>query len=336
MANRFPVGKIPHRLLGRLLDRHLAADDSVVVGPAVGEDAAAVRWNGRYLVAATDPITFATDSIGHYVVHVNANDVACMGATPAWFLLALLLPPSIAEEEIDGIFTDAARACAEVGAVWCGGHTEITDGLDRPLAVGTMLGSVHGTSIVRTGGARPGDLLWCTKSVPLEATSLLARERPDWVRDRLGDDRWRRCRDLLHEPGISVVAEALAAAGAGATSLHDPTEGGLATGLRELAAAAGVGVEVAAEAIPFDADGRSLCEAAGLDPLGALASGSLLIGAPEGRATEVEAAVAARGVECRRIGRITGETGIVRWDSRSGGEELPEFPVDEITRLLAR
>lgn len=333
MPARYPVGKLPPDLLQELLDRHvLPPAGGLLVGPAVGEDAAAVVLDGECLVAATDPVSFATDAIGHYVVHINANDVATMGAAPRWFLVALLLPSAADEPLVEQIFADVARACRQVGATWCGGHTEITAGLDRPVAVGTMLGTVSRRHLRRTADARPGDLIWCTKDVPLEATSLMARERPAWARKQVGKEAWQRCRDLLFDPGISVVTEALAAARAGAGCLHDPTEGGLATGLREMARAAGVGVEVEAEAIPLHPEGSRLCAAAGIDPLGALASGSLLVTASPDAAPAVEDALAGVGVKHRRIGRVTA-AGLVL---RRGGEPaaLPEFPVDEIARLL--
>ncbi|MFQ6019121.1 MAG: AIR synthase related protein, partial [Dehalococcoidia bacterium] len=80
------VGKLPHELLAQLLAKVRRRDPRVVVGPTPGEDAAVIDLGQRLLVAKSDPITFATDLIGWYAVHVNANDVACMGAKPAWFL----------------------------------------------------------------------------------------------------------------------------------------------------------------------------------------------------------------------------------------------------------
>jgi len=107
------------------------------------------------------------------------------------------------------------------------------------------------------------------------------------------------------------------------------------TGLHELADAAGAGLEVDLEAMPLDPDGVVLCAAAGIDPLGALASGALLIVGPPEQSAAIEAAVGAVGVECWAIGEITpvatGRT------MRAGTEraELPVFAVDEIARWLA-
>jgi hydrogenase maturation factor len=197
-----------------------------------------------------------------------------------------------------------------------------------------MFGMVTPHRLLKTGAAQPGDRIWCTKRIPLEATALMARERPEWAREHLGEKRRRRCARLLHDPGISIVPEALAAASAGARALHDPTEGGLATGLHELAEAAGAGLEVDLDAIPYDADGMVLCSAAAIDPLGALASGALLIVAPPDRSAAIESAVGAAGVECCAIGEITAAAAGRKARSRAGRADLATFAVDEIARWL--
>jgi len=85
------IGKLPPEILTRLLSR-TRTDPSVIIGPAYCEDAAAVRFGGKLLVAAADPITFATDRVGYYAVSVNANDIAVLGAIPRYFLATILLP----------------------------------------------------------------------------------------------------------------------------------------------------------------------------------------------------------------------------------------------------
>ena len=106
----------------------------------IGEDAALIDYGDKVLVAKTDPITFATDLIGWYAVQVNANDIACAGATPRWFLASLLLPTSITEDGIAAIFAQLTDACAALDVSLVGGHTEITQGLSQPIVVGCMLG----------------------------------------------------------------------------------------------------------------------------------------------------------------------------------------------------
>ncbi len=148
-----PAGKLPLPLLEKLLTRFAPNDPRIVVGPRTGEDAAVFDFGDRYLVAKTDPITFATSEIGWYAVNVNANDVAVMGATPRWFLATVLLPAGQATAEMaERIFADISDACAALGVSLAGGHTEITHNLDRPIICGTMLGEIAKERLITTAG----------------------------------------------------------------------------------------------------------------------------------------------------------------------------------------
>src|SRR3990167_1368418 len=167
-----PVGKVRAETLRRLFARYVPKGERVVVGPRGGEAPAVLDMGDRYLVATTDPITFATDEMGRYAVHVNANDLAVRGALPRWFLATLLLPEGqTTESSVEGLFAEIAEACGEIGVSLVGGHTEITAGLDRPIVVGAMLGEVAKDRLVTTAGARSGDRVLLTKGVPLEGRS---------------------------------------------------------------------------------------------------------------------------------------------------------------------
>src|SRR5262245_51302084 len=178
-----PVGKLRADFLERLLGKYVPGGERVIVGPRVGEDAAVIDVGDRYLVATTDPITFATDDAGWYALHVNANDVAVRGARPLWFLATVLLPEgATSEARVEALFDELGAACAELGVALVGGHTEVTAGLPRPIVVGSMLGEVAKGDLVTTAGARVGDVLLLTKGVPLEGAALLAREKGDEAR----------------------------------------------------------------------------------------------------------------------------------------------------------
>jgi len=331
------VGKLPAELLARLLASNPVTDPRVLVGPAPGEDAAAIDMGDRVLVAKTDPITFATDEIGWYAVNVNANDIATMGATPRWFLATVLLPEGAEASLAEGIFGQIAAACTELGIVLVGGHTEITFGLPRPLVVGCLLGEADPETLLPSRGARPGDALLLTKGVAVEGTAILAREaRRDLERAGVPADLLDRAAGFLHQPGISVVRDArLALTTGGAHAMHDPTEGGLVTGLREVAAAANAGLRVAADAIPVLPETRAVCDALDLDPLGLIASGALLIAADPERAPALLEAFRKAGVTAAAIGELTASGEGFRMER--GGERvpLPSFDRDEIARYFS-
>jgi len=333
-----PVGKLRADFLERLLGKHVREDPRVVVGPQVGEDAAVIDMGDRYLVVTADPITFATDEAGWYALHVNANDLAVRGARPLWFLATVLLPEGKASEErVETLFEELAAACTELGVALVGGHTEVTAGLPRVIVSGCMLGEVAKDRLVTTGGARVGDTLLLTKGAPLEGASILARECGDEARRRgVPADVIERARGLLRRPGISVVPEArLACAAASVHAMHDPTEGGVATACWEMAQAAGVGLRVDRERVPVLSEGRVLCEAFGLDPLGAIASGSLLLAVEAGEAAAVVAACRGAGIDCTAIGRVTPASEGVTLTSGGVARPMPCFVQDEITKVFS-
>jgi hydrogenase maturation factor len=333
-----PVGKLPAPLLAGLFGKHVVLDDRVVLGPRVGEDAAVIDMGDRFLVATTDPITFVTDvgsDLGWYALVVNANDLAVRGAAPRWFLATCLLPEGrTTEDAVETLFAQLGAACRELGVSLVGGHTEVTHGLDRPIVVGTMLGEVARDRLVTTGGARPGDALLLTKGIPLEGAAIIARARGAELAARgVPEALLARARAFVER--LSVVPEALLAGElAPVHAMHDPTEGGLATALWELAEAAGVGLAVEAERVPILPEGRALCEAFGLDPLGTIASGALLIALAPADAGVVLHACARDGIECAFIGRVVPRAAGVTLATGGRTAELPRFARDEITRLF--
>jgi hydrogenase expression/formation protein HypE len=332
-----PLGKLPGDLLQAVLDKQASRDPRVIVGPRVGEDAAVIDLGDRYLVATADPITFVTDELGWYALHVNANDIVVRGATPRWFLATLLLPEGRTDEDgVRALFRQLAEACEDLEVALVGGHTEVTHGIDRPIVAGTMLGEVARDKLVTTGGARVGDAIVLTKGVPLEGAAIIAREKADELRARgVPPATIRRARNFLRVPGISVRPEAeIACELATVHAMHDPTEGGIATALHELAGAAGVGLRIDRDRITVLPEGRALCDALGLDPLGTIASGALLMTLVPAEAGVVIHALAREGIDCHFIGQVVpAEQGVTLTDGTRQWP-LPTFARDEIAKLF--
>jgi hydrogenase maturation factor len=331
-----PVGKLPGELLGRLIAAYGSSDPTVLVGPGIGGDAAAIDLDATTLVVKSDPITFASESPAQYLVDVNANDLACLGATPRWMMVTALLPVGTSEDEVEAHFRELRDACVGRGVSLVGGHTEITSAVSRPILVGVLLGEARKGALLRPGGAGPGDVLLLTKALAIEGTALLARELGDRLVADVGPEIVERAATFLADPGISVVLEAMAVLDAGGvTALHDPTEGGLATGVRELVLSAGGGVAVDHGAVPVLPETAAIAAALDIDPLGMLASGSLLVAAEVGAVDGLVAACDAIGVRLTRIGEVTDQAG--RFTLRVDGEEreLPVYESDEVARSLS-
>jgi len=336
MSPILPVGKLPLELMQRLLDFPIP-DPRVRLGPGIGLDAAVIEMGDRCLVVKADPITFATEAIGWYAVQINANDIATTGALPRWMMAILLLPEGRTDAALaEEIFRQLRAACEALGIALIGGHSEVTYGLDRPIVAGFMLGEVPPDRLVTPRGARAGDRVILSKPIAIEGTAVIAREKRAELRPIFGEAFLERCADFLYRPGISVVEDAQIALRAGRVhAMHDPTEGGLATGLWELARAAGLGIRVDAAAVPIYPETQALCRHYGLDPWGLLASGSLLIAAPPEDAPAIRDALAAAGRAAAIIGELRPpEEG--EWLERDGQREpLRPFPRDELARLFA-
>jgi hydrogenase expression/formation protein HypE len=336
-SRTLPVGKFPLEHLQSLLRNPPKRDPRLLIGPQIGEDAAVIDAGDRYLVVATDPVTFATDRVGRYAVHVNANDVAVLGARPLWFFVVMLLPESSTTPELaEMIMADVRNTCEELGVVLGGGHTEVTQGLDRPILVGQMLGEVGRDRLVRKTRVAVGDRILLTRGVAIEGTAILAREKAERLRGQVDADVLGRAAHFLMEPGISVVSAALAAADVGEVvhAMHDPTEGGLAAGLLELVAPADLGLHVIREHIPVFPETEMICNALALDPLKLIASGALLIAVATDGADAVLRAVNALGIPVAVIGEVRPSSEGMTIMTKGNSEPLTPAARDEITRAF--
>src|SRR5262245_57279450 len=303
-GNMLTPGKLPIAFLKACIALTGAPDARVLIGPRFGEDCAVIDLGSQYLITKTDPVTFASDEIGWYAVHVNANDVATMGARPCWFQACVLFPPGTTEETVRQVFTQIDTASKELGIAVTGGHTEVTNAVTQPVVIGDMHGIVEKDRLVTSGGARPGDLVVMTKTAGIEGTSIIAAEKAAELRLQLDESLRQEAVRLCRVPGISVVAEALLAAGHGATAMHDPTEGGIAMGLYELAAASGVGITLDLDVIPILPVTQTICRVFHLNPLGLISSGTLLLTIPPDRWPRLCSAFQAQALTAHAIATV--------------------------------
>lgn len=334
-----PSGKLRYELLEDILSRLKCADPRVTVGPRVGEDAAVIDMGDRYLIATTDPITFTAENIGYYAINVNANDIAVHGAQPRWFMATILLPLGDADETmVRDIFESIEHAMKPLNVSLIGGHTEVTDSVHSPVVSGLMLGEVKKDGLITTRGCRPGDLIFVTKGVPIEGTAIIAAEKEsELIENGISAEEIQRGKNFLFDPGISVVKDALLAAEtADITSMHDPTEGGLAAGLNEVALAAGASMVVKRDAIPIYPEGKKFCGLFNIDPLMTISSGALLFTAGIRERERLETAFSHEGVPLTVIGRVeeASPERVYIEDQAGNRSPLPYQERDEILKLF--
>jgi len=330
-----PIGKLPPALLARLLADIKINDKRVVVGPGSGLDCAVIEMDDRLLVLKSDPITFASDTIGWYAVQVNANDIATSGAKPRWFLATCLFPPGTSESDITMIARQLTTACSALGISLVGGHTEITHGIDHPIINGTMIGETTREHLITPRGAMPGDLILLTKGIPIEAIALLAREFPEKLSQAIGVKKLKEAADYLTSPGISILRDARIACDAGiVNAMHDPTEGGLAGALWELAEASGRRLIIETQKVFISSLASEVCSLFQLDPLACLASGSLLLTVPASDAGTIAQALSTDGIRCDIIGHVKeGKPGVTALEYGKR-RSLPRPERDEIGKLF--
>ncbi len=326
------IGKISPDVLQTLILPFVGARrKEVLLGPKYGEDCAVLELGDELLVLSTDPITGTSSGLGRLAVHISCNDVAAAGAEPVGLLLNYLFPEGTGQPEVQEVVAETHQTACGLGVAILGGHAEITAAVNQAVIAATAMGKVAREHLVTSSGARSGDEVILTKWAGLEGTAILAADLAGRLREMLPAEILRGAEDLGEH--LSVVPEGLAAARAGATAMHDATEGGVRGALVELASASEVGLEIRAEAIPLAPETEAVCRCLQIDPLGLISSGAMVITAPPG--SRVLATLEKLGIPACVIGRVREEPGLylVVGETR---EELTAPPRDELYEALER
>jgi hydrogenase maturation factor len=330
-----PPGKLPNDLLREYLNQYVFDDPSIIINPGVGEDTAAVNVaSEEVLVLKSDPITFATDSIGQYAVLINANDIATSGAKPRWLLTTLLFPCGVTPYEIRKVINELKTFCRHWDITLCGGHTEITEAVTRPVVTGMMAGTVARHDLIDKRNMAPGDRVLLTKGVAVEGTAIIAREFADRLRNLgMADSEINSGRRFLAR--ISIITEArIAAESRTVSAMHDVTEGGLANAAEELSIAGGYRIKIDMDTIPVFEETRKICRLLGIDPLGLIGSGSLLICCRQTGCESLMSSIRRAGIDVTCIGEVQEEGPGITAVKKAQPSLWPQFEVDEITRIL--
>jgi len=338
------AGKLsPSALEDLVLRRVGRRRDDVLVGAAIGEDAAVLDFGGEVCVVSSDPITGAGQGAGRLAVHISCNDIAAGGASPIGVVVVLLLPEETKSEDIAALMEEMEEAAAELGIDIVGGHTEITSKVTSPVVITTALGRAPRHRFVTSFGFRPGDAVLVTKGVGLEGTAILAcdweaviaeacRRQPALLAGKSLEALLANARGFYRE--ISAVKDGEVAAAFGATAMHDLTEGGLYGGLYEMARGVkGAAFRIYRERVPVREGTAIICRALDLDPLGLISSGAMLITTADGPGLRDHLQKA--GITAYIIGEvIEGDKNIL---VEAGGDEkiMPGPVEDELWRFLA-
>lgn len=309
------IGKIDLETFETFISRRLGRrDETVLVPPLTGVDAGVIDiGDGKVLIIAEDPILFAPgtpyDLFGWYAVHIGASDVAVMGVKPRYMTYTLLMPPLTADEDFRKIVDSIHRTAQELEIAIVGGHTGYYPGIELPLVGGiTVFSIADKDGYVTPAGARPGDDILLTKGPAVEAVGLLAVLYERTLREKYPPHLVDRA--IGYREKMTVVEDALVAFEAGGvSSMHDATEGGVIGGLFEIANASDVGMEVDEALFIYPEETRMLCEELKIDPVAAIAEGSLLITVDPDYSGKVIGALKEREIAASIIGKVVANRG---------------------------
>ena len=327
------TGKLDSDLLKSLIFGKITyRNEDVKVRPGIGEDCAVVGFGDFDCVMSTDPITAAVQDIGRLCIHITCNDIASNGVQPLGIMLAVMLPEGTTEEDVATIMGQAAETAARTGVEIIGGHTEVTPSVNQPVIVSTAIGKVVADGYQKGDDIAEGDVIMVTKSVGLEGTSILAKERGELLSGVLSEEERERAMGFLDQ--VSVVKEGVAAAKVGTHGMHDITEGGLLGAVWEMCQIAGLGAEVYEEAIPMEPETAKVCQRFGIDPLRLISSGSMMIIVPAGLEKAMQEVMADSNVNITTVGKIMPEEFGVKLRSGESLENVEPPTTDELYKAL--
>jgi hydrogenase expression/formation protein HypE len=304
-ANKLKIGKLSNEVLKEnILDKIKKNRDDVLLGAGIGEDIAAIDFGDEVCVLSMDPVTSSYCQVGSIAVHVSCNDIVSSGSEPVGILVTLLAPPSAMIEDIGRVMDDIMDAAGKLNVDVIGGHTEVTDAVNRIVVVSTVVGRVKKDRLISSGGARPGDSIIMTKWAGIEGTSIIASDCTEKVAEIFGAEFAQIASDLKNY--ISVVPEGMIAAASGVVNaMHDITEGGVLGAVWELAEASGCGAKIYRDRISIKDETIKICELFEIDPLKLISSGSMLIACANENAETLVSSLYEARIFANIIGVIT-------------------------------
>lgn len=310
-------GRASQRLVSQCFLRHFA-------NPLLErlDDAAELRPAAAPLAMSTDsytvsPLFFPGGSIGTLAVHGTVNDVAMLGARPRWLSCAFILEEGLPLETLERVARDMGDAARAAGVAIVTGDTKVVPrgACDKIFINTSGVGEIYADPAPSGHAARPGDAVLVSGSLGDHGLTIMAsREELSFLTDVRSDSA-----------PLADMVEAVIRACGEVHTFRDPTRGGLATTLNEIAEQSGVGIEIDEASLPVHESVRGGCSFLGLDPLYLANEGKCICILPETRAEAALAAMRASpfGCEAARIGTVTdGPAGQVALRTRIGGKRL--------------
>ena len=298
-------------------------------------DAAIVEVAGQSLAISTDtfvvqPLEFPGGNIGSLAVHGTVNDLAMMGAEPRWLSAGFVLEEGLPLDVLDRVIMAMATAAKDAGVLLVTGDTKV---VERGKADGifintTGVGVRHPAFAPGPARARPGDAVIVSGPIGRHGIAIMtAREGLTFEAEVTSDS-------AALTPLVRALRERI---GAAVHTLRDPTRGGMASALNEIAAASGVGIMLDEMLLPVPAPVAAACEMLGFDPLYVANEGVLVAFVANERADQAVQVLRSHplGRSATRIGRCVREhAGLVALHTGVGGTRVVDMlPGDQLPRI---
>ncbi len=337
-------GKLPLKLLDKILNEIEQLPDSVIQGPQVGADVAVIDYQKAitqaqsfyqskekvFLVYKTDPITFPTPNPGKYVVIVNTNDVVTSGAIPFGFNATIILPIGSSTKDVFKIQRGIQQECEKNNVIILGGHTEFSSSVFTPIVSGAMLGFVPKDYYVPRE-INEGDVMLCVGWSAKEGAGIIANEGYKELSKHMG----KSLLDLLVKFGkdISVVDIALKINKKIQPGLmHDATEGGVLGAVYETIAPSNFGIKLYSEKFPVTNETIKVCKLLDVDPLRVISSGTLLVITSESKAKKIMKE-STKAIPVEIIGNICSKENGITLDGELVSPPGPDAIIDALRKL---
>lgn len=327
------IGKLPNDVLKKIVfDNIKNKREEVLVRAAIGEDNAIMDFGKDVCVLSTDPITGTAKDIGYLAIHISCNDVASSGTEPIGVLMTIMVPPSTTEDDLNNIMKEAGIATSELNVEIMGGHTEITDAVNRTVISTTVVGKLPKEKLMDPTTTEIGDKVLMTKWTGIEGTSIIAKELKDSISGKIPKELLDEAIGLGEK--ISVVKEGIICGNIGVKYMHDITEGGVLGAVWEAGKVVGKGIKIYEESIPIKASTKVISKILDINPYRLISSGSMLIVAENEKIDIIEKRLGEEGIEVTVIGEII-DNGIYI-EKGECLEEIEPPSSDELYTALSR
>jgi hydrogenase expression/formation protein HypE len=293
------------------------------------DDSAVLPIDRLRLAFTTDsyvvkPFVFPGGDIGRLAVCGTVNDLAMQAAQPLWLSLGLILEEGLPLADLERVLASIKTAAAEAGVTVVTGDTKVVEhGRCEGLYINTAgIGRIAGERQVGRARARPGDAVLINGPIGLHGVAVMSRREGVEFQTSISSD----CAPLW--PLVKVLLDS----GAALHTLRDPTRGGVAAALNDVARASGVGIRLDERALPIPREVQGVCDLLGLDPLTIANEGKVLVICDSRDAERLLAAMRKQplGRQAVRIGEVTdGPAGMVWLRTSIGGERIVDVPTGE-------